>query len=72
MKGFTMSLIAQRYKKWHIDLFECNRLQLVSSGIPDSQIYVSNICTYDCHKDFFSARRLGIDSGRILTGILIN
>jgi YfiH family protein len=72
MKGFTMSLIAQRYKKWHIDLFECNRLQLVSSGIPDNQIYVSNICTYDCHKDFFSARRLGIDSGRILTGILIN
>lgn len=72
MKGFPMSQISQRYKKWHIDLFECNRLQLVSSGVPDIQIYVSDICTYDCHKDFFSARRLGINSGRIITGILIN
>ena len=71
-KGFSMSQISNRYEKWHIDLFECNRLQLLSFGVPESQIYVSGICTFDHYNDFFSTRRLGINSGRILTGILIN
>ena len=32
---------------------------------------MSGICTYDNADDYFSARRLGIDSGRIYTGILM-
>lgn len=74
--GFDMSAIAQRYpaavgEKWHIDLWECNRLQLLSQGILASQIQVAGICTYKQHQEYFSARRLGIKSGRILTGILL-
>lgn len=47
--------------------------QTVSScfGVPSSQIEVAGICTYIHHEEFFSARRLGIASGRILSGILI-
>ena len=78
-EGFQMETISQKYpandgsaqEKWHIDLPECNRLQLLVSGIPESQISVSAIDTFQQHDTFFSARRLGINSGRIFTGILM-
>jgi copper oxidase (laccase) domain-containing protein len=57
--------------KWHIDLPACNRQQLISSGIPSSQIAVSDDCTFQQHDTYFSARRLGINSGRVFTGILL-
>ena len=57
--------------KWHIDLPECNRQQLLSAGVPDESITVSPVCTYQQSDRFFSARRLGINSGRIFTGILL-
>lgn len=68
---FPMDLISKRYTKWHIDLWACNRLQLQSAGLLPQHIQVSGVCTYDHADDFFSARRLGIDSGRIFTGIVI-
>lgn len=73
--GFTMEPISRRYpagagEKWHIDLWECNRLQLTQMGVPAHQIEVAGICTYKAHEEYFSARRLGIKSGRILTGIM--
>ena len=67
--GFDMSRIARRYEKWHIDLWEANRMQLLAYGVLPENIEVSGICTYQNHEDFFSARRLGINSGRILSGI---
>jgi len=79
-EGFDMKAIARRYKcgsgqetgeKWHIDLWECNRRQLLAQGLNDENIDVAGICTYKNHERFFSARRLGISSGRIFTGIMI-
>lgn len=69
--GFDMTTIARRYEKWHIDLPLCNQMQLADVGVPLSQIYQANICTYDNCDRFFSARRLGIRSGRIFTGIIL-
>ena len=69
--GFEMSCIARRYEKWHLDLWEANRLQLLASGVRKERIEVAGICTYHQCNDFFSARRLGIKSGRILTGIVL-
>lgn len=66
--GFPMESIARRETKWHIDLPLCNRLQLEETGV--RQIEMSGICTYRQTADFFSARRLGINSGRIFTAIL--
>lgn len=68
---FQMEKIATRADKWHIDLWEANRLQLISCGIKEEHIQVSNICTHTHHKEFFSARRLGINSGRIFNGIML-
>ncbi len=84
-EGFDMKAISKKFpakdssllhlpsslKKWHIDLPECNRLQLRDSGVPESQISVSPVCTFQQSADYFSARRLGINSGRIFTGIMI-
>lgn len=77
--GFEMGDIAKRFpckadtqtEKWHIDLPLCNKLQLMHAGVKEQSILCSGICTYDNADDFFSARRLGINSGRIYTGIMI-
>lgn len=75
--GFDMASISKRYaaaggsSKWHIDLPECNRQQLVAAGLQEENIKVSPICTYQQADDYFSARRLGINSGRIFTGIIL-
>jgi hypothetical protein len=78
-EGFAMEAISQRFpaadgssiEKWHIDLPMCNLQQLRSKGIPQSQISVSEVCTFQQSDIYFSARRLGINSGRIFTGILM-
>ena len=70
-QGFSMEKIAERFQKWHIDLPLCNSLQLQSCGIAEEKIQMSGICTYDSCHDYFSARRLGINSGRIFTGAVI-
>lgn len=72
--GVDMNRIMERNTrtgKAHIDLWEANRMQLLQSGLQPEHIEVSGICTYQHHDDFFSARRLGIKSGRILSGIMI-
>lgn len=73
--GFNMPRISSwkpEKQKYHIDLWEANRIQLHAFGIPDTQIECAGVCTYTAHDTFFSARRLGIKSGRILSGIMIN
>ena len=69
--GFPMDIIARRYEKWHIDLWECNRIQMTDLGISPQNTFISGICTYSEADRFFSARRLGINSGRIFTGIMM-
>ncbi|MCD8182760.1 MAG: peptidoglycan editing factor PgeF [Bacteroides sp.] len=73
-QGFPMEYISEwkpQTHKHHIDLWAANRLQLLDFGVPGKQIESAGICTYRQHEDFFSARRLGIKSGRILSGIMI-
>jgi len=69
--GFDMAAISRREQKWHIDLPECNRLQLLSAGVRPQAVTMSGICTFKQTDDFFSARRMGINSGRIFTGVMM-
>ena len=66
-----MDSIARREEKWHIDLPLCNKMQLMMAGLKEENIQMSGICTYDNADDYFSARRLGKESGRIFSGIVI-
>lgn len=69
--GFDLSDTAVKYDKWHLDLPRINTRQLTEAGVPAGQISQAGICTYDHADDYFSARRLGVASGRIYTGIVL-
>lgn len=72
--GFEDSKIIVRNRlsgKAHIDLWEANRIDLINSGVLPGNIEVAGICTIEHNKEFFSARTLGIKSGRIVSGIMI-
>lgn len=69
---FDMERIARREDKWHIDLWEANRVQLLAGGVKAEHIEVAGICTYFNNDHYFSARRQGILSGRILSGIMMH
>jgi YfiH family protein len=81
--GFDMQNIAMRASqlkrplasgdvdKWHIDLWAAITLQLLEAGVQLENINISNICTYQEHDLYFSARRNGINSGRLFTGIML-
>lgn len=64
-------IFTERNEKLYLDLWEANRFLLLESGVPASQIGISGICTYTAHDKFFSARRLGIKSGRMYSGIVL-
>lgn len=57
--------------KWHINLPLCNEQILLHVGVAQENILRSGICTYEHVDEYFSARRLGTQSGRIYTGILL-
>ncbi|MGL5561105.1 MAG: laccase domain-containing protein, partial [Tannerellaceae bacterium] len=57
--------------KAHIDLWEANKSDLLRAGVSEELVEVAEVCTYTHHELFFSARRLGIKSGRIVSGIVI-
>ena len=70
---FPMTDIARlepETQRWHIDLWRANAWQLTQQGVPTDAIHISAICTYTHYDRFFSARRLGINSGRLFTGIM--
>ena len=69
--GFNMEAISQRREKWHIDLPACNRMQMEEMGVKRDNITVSDVCTMKDSDTYFSARKLGTESGRIFTGIII-
>jgi YfiH family protein len=53
----------------HIDLAAANRRQLIEAGIPESFIYVANLCTKCNAADFHSYRRDKQHAGRMLSFI---
>ena len=79
---FDMERIARRFRvmqpkegelplKWHLDLKLSNRIDMGTMGVLPQNIIDEEICTYDNTNDYFSARKLGVDSGRIYNGIIL-
>ena len=56
--------------KAHIDLRQACSLVMQDDGIPADNITISNECSRCLCDKYFSARRLGINSGRTFTGII--
>lgn len=73
-EGFPKQIITYpngKNAKAHIDLWVANVWLLEQCGINLANIFTCGICTFHHADTFFSARRLGIDSGRIFTGIML-
>ena len=58
--------------KNHIDLHEANKQLMLAWNIPPENIEKTGYCTFTHSHLFFSARREGIDTGRLVTGIMLN
>ena len=54
-----------------LDLWSANYHQLTKAGVNALQIEVAGICTLSDPKRFFSARRDGLKTGRMATGIML-
>ena len=67
--GFPLDQVA---KGRLLDLPLANRLSLLQAGIPDTHIHDCAICTYENDQEYFSYRREGPHTGRLLNGILLN
>ena len=61
----------QQPLKWHINLPLCNKQILMHCGVPEENIQDCGICTYTHSEEYFSARKLGVESGRIYTAIML-
>lgn len=75
---FPMVSIAARYPaagcgagRWHINLAAAVVHTLLQCGVSLEHVRASSQCTYTNPERYFSARRLGIHSGRIYTGIVL-
>lgn len=70
--GFPSGVVRRGFfERPHIDLWASAVYELESSGVALQSIQVSGIDTFTDTERFFSARRLGIRSGRIYSGIMI-
>ncbi|WP_303924110.1 peptidoglycan editing factor PgeF [Draconibacterium sediminis] len=57
--------------KFHFNLWEANRQLLLKSGVQAQNIEVFGACSFSEAEKYYSARREGIDTGRMVSGIMI-
>lgn len=69
--GFHPCILSRQEPKPHIDLWQACAMQLEAAGVALRNMQFAGIDTYERHDEFFSARRLGIKSGRIFSGIML-
>lgn len=58
--------------KGYLNLWKVNKQILINSGVHESNIEIAEICTYSNPELFYSARRDGVKTGRLASGIIIN
>lgn len=63
--------VSCRDGRWHVDLIEVVVETLVIQGVRHQNIYCSGICSRCNSDEWFSARRLGVKSGRTLSVIML-
>lgn len=68
--GFkTNEIFQQKNEKIHLDLWKANENLLLEKGLKIENIEIAKRCTFTEHETFFSARKLGIKSGRMISVI---
>ncbi|MFV0593576.1 MAG: peptidoglycan editing factor PgeF [Draconibacterium sp.] len=57
--------------KYHFNLWEANRRLLIESGVQAQNIGVLEECSFQNQEKYYSARREGVDTGRMVSGIML-
>jgi hypothetical protein len=57
--------------KFHVNLWEANRQILVENGLHKKNIEILGECSFTHDNKYFSARKDGLDTGRMVSGIMI-
>jgi polyphenol oxidase len=57
--------------KFHFNLWEANHQILLDCGLISENIEVLGECTFQLNEKYFSARREGIEIGRLVSGIML-
>jgi hypothetical protein len=57
--------------KFHFNLWEANRQVLLENGLKEKNIEILGECSFTQNNKYFSARKEGLDSGRMVSGIMI-
>jgi hypothetical protein len=70
-RGYFPSELIEKGGRFYLDLPLVNKRQLIASGLKDENISVARICTHCNSEDFFSFRREGKDTGRMLSVIML-
>lgn len=65
------SINKQPTGKFHLNLWEANRQILIDCGVRSNNIEISGHCTFTGKDRFFSARRDGVETGRLVSGIML-
>jgi YfiH family protein len=69
-ESFTSNII-KKDNGWYFDIIRENKNQILSFNIKENQIFDSKVCTYCQNKDYFSYRKEGDSSGRMLSVIML-
>ncbi len=71
-EGFDIAeIFSFRNNSTYLDLWRANFLIIENEGVLPENIEIAGMCTFSEQDRFFSARRLGIKSGRMLSGIIL-
>jgi hypothetical protein len=57
--------------KYHVDLWAANREVLIESGLFSENIELAEECSFTDNNRFFSARKEGADTGRMVSGMML-
>lgn len=64
-------LVKNESGKFHFNLWEANKQLLLSNNIPVENIEVLEECSFELADKYYSARREGIATGRMVSGIYL-
>ena len=56
---------------FHLNLWEANRQILIENGLSEKNIEILGECSYTETLKYFSARKEGMDTGRMVSGIML-
>jgi YfiH family protein len=66
------TLHKNKFGKFHFNLWEANRQILMNCGVNSKNIEIAGECSFTKTEKYFSARRDGADTGRMVSGIMMN